>query len=69
MNNEVGPAIFVDFLPQALAAGRYTAAPDPQVAGSGLASIQAGLDLLRGGVSATKVVVSLGRYNASLKRS
>jgi len=61
MNNEVGPAIFVDFLPQALAAGRYTAAPDPQVAGSGLASIQAGLDLLRGGVSATKVVVSLGR--------
>jgi len=57
--NEVGTIIYEDFLPQALAEGRYVAAPEPYVVGQGLASVQAGLDVQRAGVSARKVVVSL----------
>ena len=57
--NEVGKAIYVDFLPRALAEGSYVAAPEPQVVGKGLEYIQAGYDLQRKGVSAKKVVVSL----------
>ena len=57
--NEVGKAIYVDFLPQALAEGTYIAAPDPQVVGKGLEYIQVGYDLQKKGVSAKKVVVSL----------
>ena len=59
MGNEVGPLIYGDFLPKALAAGRYVAAPDPLVIGQGLAQIQAGLAAQKKGVSARKVVVSL----------
>lgn len=59
MDNEVGPMIYRDFLPGALADGRYTAAPGPVVVGRGLDQIQAGMDIQRHGVSAQKVVVSL----------
>ncbi len=59
MDNEVSRIIYVDFLPRALAEGRYIAAPEPLVVGRGLALIQAGLDLQIEGVSARKVVVSL----------
>ncbi|KAI9829476.1 MAG: hypothetical protein M1819_006296 [Sarea resinae] len=58
-DNEVGPAVYVDFLPQALAEDKYMAAPDPEVVGKGLESIQAALDVQKKGVSAKKVVVSL----------
>ena len=57
--NEVGKAIYVEFLPRALAEGRYIAAPDPYVVGKGLENIQAGFDVQKKGVSAKKVVVSL----------
>ncbi len=59
MNNEVGKLIYEDFLPQALAEGRYYAAPEPSVIGAGLDCLQAGLDVQRKGVSAQKVVISL----------
>ncbi|WP_375437326.1 zinc-binding alcohol dehydrogenase family protein, partial [uncultured Hymenobacter sp.] len=39
MDNEVSRVIYTDFLPQALAEGRYVAAPAPHVIGQGLASI------------------------------
>ncbi len=58
-DNEVGPAVFVDFLPSALASGAYRSAPDAEVVGEGLAAIPAGLERLRKGVSAKKLVVSL----------
>lgn len=58
-DNEVGPAIYRDFLPTALATGAYTAAPDATVVGEGLASIPAALEQLKGGISATKLVVTL----------
>ncbi len=59
MYNEVGKVIFEDFLPQALADGRYLAVPEPYVVGAGLEFVQAGFDAQKQGVSAKKVVVSL----------
>ena len=59
MNNDVSRAVYVDFLPAALAEGRYVPTPEPFVVGKGLQFVQAGLDLQRKGVSARKVVVSL----------
>ena len=59
INNEVGPMIFEKFLPDALADGRYVAAPAAEVAGHGLAAIPAALERQRRGVSATKLVVTL----------
>ena len=59
IDNGVGEAIYVDYLPDALAASTYIAAPEPVVVGKGLEYIQAGLDLQKKGVSAKKVVVSL----------
>ena len=58
-HNDLGRAIYEDFLPQALAEGRYAAAPEPMVVGRGLEAIQGAVDLLKGGVSAAKVVVVL----------
>ena len=58
-DNEVGPAIYVDFLPKALADGRFAAAPPALVAGVGLESIETGFEVQRKGMSARKVVVSL----------
>lgn len=59
MYNEIGPAIYEEFLPKALANGTYTAAPEPEVVGKGLEYIQAACDRLKKGVSAKKMVVSL----------
>jgi len=57
--NEVGPMIFEDFLPAALAEGRFVAAPSPTVVGAGLSSVPAALERQRRGVSAAKLVVTL----------
>ncbi len=57
--NGVSTAIYRDFLPDALAAGRYVAAPRPSVVGHGVEDIQHALDIQRKGVSAAKVVVTL----------
>lgn len=57
--NEVGRAIYEDFLPGALARGEYLCAPEPQVIGTELGAIQGGLDMLKRGVSAKKLVVKL----------
>ena len=59
VHSDVGRVVYADFLPRALAEGRFIAAPEPQVAGAGLGAIQAALDLQRKGVSARKIVVSL----------
>ncbi len=56
-DNEVGPAIYRDFLPTALSSGAYTAAPDATVVGDGIASIPRALEQLKSGISATKLVV------------
>jgi NADPH:quinone reductase-like Zn-dependent oxidoreductase len=59
VDNEIGPAIYRDYLGPALADGRFRPAPPPRVAGHGLAAIQAALDIQRAGVSASKIVVAL----------
>lgn len=58
-DNEVGAAIFADFLPAALASGNYLAAPPARIVGEGLESIPAAIEQFKGGVSASKLVVSL----------
>ncbi|RAH66023.1 zinc-binding alcohol dehydrogenase family protein [Aspergillus aculeatinus CBS 121060] len=58
-HNEVGPAIFEHFLPRALEDGSFRPALKVEVVGRGLESVQSGLDTLKKGVSATKLVVEL----------
>lgn len=58
-DNEVGKLIYVDFLPKALAEGRYVAAPEPSVIGKGLNAIQTAFSAQKRGVSAKKIVVAL----------
>ena len=65
VHNDVGRAVYADFLPQALAERRFVAAPEAQVVGTGLGAIQAALDVQRKGVSAKKVVVSLPESSSS----
>jgi NADPH:quinone reductase-like Zn-dependent oxidoreductase len=59
LGNEVGRAIYVDFLPGALKEGRFVPAPEPQVVGRGLECVQEAVDMSVKGVSARKMVVSL----------
>jgi NADPH:quinone reductase-like Zn-dependent oxidoreductase len=56
---EMGYTIFRDFLAPKLAAGSYKPSPKPEVVGHGLECIQVGLDLLKAGVSAKKLVITL----------
>jgi ABC-type sugar transport system substrate-binding protein len=58
VHNEVSRLIYEDFLPNALSAGKYIPAPEPQIVGGGLDSIQDALDYQKQGVSARKVVVA-----------
>ena len=58
-DNQVGKAVYEDFLPGALKAGTFVPAPEALVAGKGVESVQGAVDLLQKGVSATKVVLSL----------
>ncbi|KAK8103164.1 Dehydrogenase azaJ [Apiospora sp. TS-2023a] len=57
--NEVGKAIYEDFLPRALATGRFVAAPEAEVVGKELEFVQIALDRLKKGVSAKKLVVEI----------
>ncbi|KAI1179081.1 GroES-like protein [Nemania sp. FL0916] len=55
---ETLPATFGGYLPEALAKGVYKIAPPPRVANKkGLDGIQEAMDILKGGVSASKLVV------------
>lgn len=59
VNNEVGKAIYVDYLPQALEQGVFVPSPEPEVVGHGLEQVQKAMDLAKKGVSAKKLVVTL----------
>jgi NADPH:quinone reductase-like Zn-dependent oxidoreductase len=59
VDNEVGRMIYAEFLPSALAEGRYVAAPDPLILGHGLYRIPAAMAAQKQGVSAKKLVVTL----------
>ena len=58
-DNDIGKTIYADFLPDALADGRFRAAPEALVVGDGLQALPAALERLGQGVSARKVVVTL----------
>jgi NADPH:quinone reductase-like Zn-dependent oxidoreductase len=59
MSTDLGKVIFEDFLPRALAENKFVAAPEPLVVGKGLDKIQEAMDVIKKGVSARKVVVTL----------
>jgi len=59
LGNEVGPMIYETFLPAALTAARFVAAPDPLIVGHGLDVIPTAFERQRQGVSARKLVVTL----------
>lgn len=56
---DVGNAIWREYIPNALAAGRYQAKPEPLVIEGGLEKVQEGIEILRKGVSAKKIVIKL----------
>lgn len=58
-DDEVGPMIYRDFLPHALAARTFVPAPPATVLGYGLETLQPALEALKAGVSAAKVVITL----------
>lgn len=58
-DNDLSLAIYRDFLPSALAEGRYAVVPPAQTIGDGLEFLQEALDTQRKGVSAKKIVITL----------
>jgi len=58
---QIGKAIWHDYVPSALASGKFQAKPDHFIIKSGLAKVQDGIDMLRKGVSAKKLVIELAR--------
>ncbi|KAJ4373998.1 hypothetical protein N0V83_002737 [Neocucurbitaria cava] len=59
-HSPVGDAVYVRYLPEALATGKFRATPEPMVTGEGLEAIQDALDIQKKGISAKKIVVKLG---------
>jgi hypothetical protein len=55
---DVGNAVWRQYIPEALAAGKFEAKPDPIVIEGGLEKVQEGIDILRRGVSAKKIVIN-----------
>ena len=55
----VGKGIWVDFLPEALKSGQFRPAPPTKVIGHGVEDLQKAVDLMREGVSAQKLIVTL----------
>jgi len=55
--NEVGKAVWSDFVPEALKDGSLKTKPEPLVIGKGLEKLQEGCDKNKAGVSAKKVVI------------
>lgn len=58
-NENVGHAVWRNFVPKALASDLFKANPDPLVVGHGLKSIQDGLGRQKAGVSAQKIDITL----------
>ncbi|CAF3469774.1 hypothetical protein FGSG_06624 [Fusarium graminearum PH-1] len=58
-NKDLSSKIFNDYISDELASGNFIAAPEAKVVGHGLSSLQAAMDILNAGVSATKIVVTM----------
>lgn len=55
----IGDTIWHKFMPEALASRKFQAKPDPQIIQGGLEKVKQGIDLLREGVSAKKIVIEI----------
>lgn len=58
-SKDIVEAIWGRYFPEGLKAGTLKAVPEPVVVGKGLEKIADGVDMLRKGVSAAKIVVEL----------
>lgn len=59
VGTEAAKKVFWEYVPKALEKGALRAEPKAEVVGKGLESVQKGVDVLKEGVSAKKIVVSL----------
>ncbi|KIN05479.1 hypothetical protein OIDMADRAFT_16832 [Oidiodendron maius Zn] len=57
--NDLDAAVFANYQPRALAEWKFIPAPEPLVAGRGLEGLETAFGIVRDGVSARNVVVSL----------
>lgn len=55
----IGTGVWHEFMPKALETGRFQAKPDPHVVKGGLGKVQEGINILRKGVSAKKIVIEI----------
>jgi hypothetical protein len=55
----IGKAVWHSYIPFVLASGQFQAKPDPFVLKGGLSKVQEGIDMLRKGVSAQKIVIEI----------
>lgn len=51
-DSDVSKVIYKDFLPKALAEGKFVAMPNPHVVGKGLECVQEAFEVQKNGVSA-----------------
>ncbi|KAF3763461.1 zinc-binding oxidoreductase CipB [Cryphonectria parasitica EP155] len=59
VDSDVAKVVYSDFLPAALASGRFVPMPEPQVIGQGLEKVQEAFEVGKKGVSAKKIVITL----------
>ncbi|ESZ93887.1 putative quinone oxidoreductase [Sclerotinia borealis F-4128] len=58
---DIGDAVWRKYVPEALAVEKYLAKPDPEVLEGGLERVQDGIDILRKGVSAKKIMIEFSK--------
>ncbi|KAG8156903.1 hypothetical protein KVR01_013316 [Diaporthe batatas] len=58
-SQQLAASIFHKFLPEGLSNGHFKPKPEPAVVGHGLEAVQGAMDVLRAGVSAKKIVVTV----------
>lgn len=58
---DIGDAVWRKYIPEALEAGKFQAKPDPEVLEGGLERVQEGINILRKGVSARKIVIEVAK--------
>ncbi|CEI38639.1 hypothetical protein FVEN_g4806 [Fusarium venenatum] len=58
-DKELSSWVYNDYISGELAKGTFIPAPEPKIAGHGLDSLQAAMDILDAGVSATTIVVTM----------
>ncbi|OKL60155.1 hypothetical protein UA08_04906 [Talaromyces atroroseus] len=61
VDTSIGVAVWHKYLPEALKGGKFQAKPEPFVIEGGLEKIQEGIDMIKKGVSATKIVVEIAK--------